>query len=352
MAEHQQLPHLTVLQKMWFIFLIFLVAGLAITKIMIMGLERPPATAFFVVVIGLANFFYLQRGGSLDVGAWLLVAISLTGLATGSFNTGGFGGALILFAPIIPVFTMLLIDSRAAWISLVLVCLILAGLFVLELNSIVPENSNNPDRVRLGRVIVLICLCVTATWVVWSFSSMTRSLLKKLDKQSNTDYLTGALNRRGVESALLREVARARRSNTCISFIMADVDFFKLYNDSNGHQAGDSCLIDIVSIISSCCERSTDIVGRFGGEEFVLVLPDTDSEGARRVAENIRTAIVRRNIPYGPNDLRPVSLTLGVVSALGPLIENIDQLITQADRALYRGKSQGRNCVVTETFSA
>jgi len=315
-----------------------------------MGMDPPPIPAFFVVVVGLANGLYLLRGGSMQVAAWVLVAILLAGLATGSFNTGGFDGSVILLAPLIPILTMLLINSRAAGISLVFVCLTLIGLFVLEFNNMVPENPNGPDRLRLGRVLVLTCLCLISTWIVWSFSSMTRSLLEKLDKQSNTDYLTGALNRRGAESALLQEVARARRSNSNLSFIMADVDFFKLYNDSNGHQAGDRCLIDIVTTISACCGRSTDLVARFGGEEFVLILPNTDSEGALKVAEKIRAAIIARNIPYGAKDLRPVSLTLGVVSALGPQIDNIDQFVKQADRALYRGKSQGRNCVVTQRF--
>jgi len=323
-----------------------LIAVLAITKLVVMGLEHPPIPALFVVVAGLANAVYLRRGGSMDVVAWILVGFSLMGIAAGSFNTGGFAGSILLLAPLIPVLTMLLIDSRAAWIALVLVCLILAGLFALGLNGFVPENPNGPDRVRLGRYIVLTCLCVISTWVVWSFSAMTRSLLIKLDKQSNTDYLTGVLNRRAIESALSQEVGRARRTDTYLSFIMADVDFFKLYNDSNGHQAGDRCLIDIAKLICSCCERSTDFVGRFGGEEFVIILPDTDSEGAQRVAGNIRTTIVQRSIPYGPNNSDPVTLTLGVVSARGPLIEDIDQVIRQADSALYRGKNSGRNCAV------
>jgi len=330
--------------------MVVLVGGLAIAKILVMGLAHLPVPAIFVVTAGLANAYYMRRNASLNVAAWVLISIALLGFATASWNTGGFGGAVIFIAPIIPILTTLLIDSRAAWISLTIVCLILAALFALEINGLVPENPNSPDLIRSARLVVLACLCLTSTWVVWSFSSMTRSLLQKLDKQSNTDYLTGALNRRGIESALSLEIARARRTNSSISFIMADVDFFKAYNDSNGHQAGDKCLIDIVDIISSCCERSTDIVGRFGGEEFVLILPDTDSEGARSVADNVCAAMAERNIPYGPTDAKPVSLTLGVVSAPGSLINNIDQLISEADRALYQGKNQGRNCVVSKVI--
>jgi diguanylate cyclase (GGDEF)-like protein len=329
-----------------------LIGGLTTVKIMVLGLESPPVPPLFAVVVGLANMLYLHRNGSLDVAAWIIVAIAIIGFTGGSLNTGGFSGPAIFVAPIIPLLTMLLIDSRAAWATLALVCLLLTGIFVLGHNGIIPENLRSPDVARFARFVVLTCLCVTTTWVVWRFSSMTRSLLIQLEKLSNTDYLTGALNRRGVESALSLEVGRARRLNTSLSFIMADVDFFKLYNDSNGHQAGDNCLIEIVTVISSCCERSTDSVGRFGGEEFVLILPDTDTEGAQRVAENIRIEVERRHIAYGPNNNDPVSLTLGILTALGPSIESIDQLVKYADEALYQGKNQDRNCIVTKTVAA
>lgn len=131
---------------------------------------------------------------------------------------------------------------------------------------------------------------------------------------------------------------------------MADVDFFKLYNDSNGHQTGDNCLKEIAKLIDDCCERPTDVVGRFGGEEFVLILPDTDIDDARRVAENLRKTILEQNIPYGPQNTNPVTLTLGVVSACGNKIEGIEKLIRDADAALYKGKDQGRNCVVSAVF--
>jgi diguanylate cyclase (GGDEF)-like protein len=327
-----------------------MVASLAILRIGIVGFDSPPIPALFIVITGLANAIYIRRHGSVDVAAWVLVVTSVFTLAAGSFYTGGFGAAVVLLAPIIPVLTMLLIDARAAWISLVLVCSILTGLFFLGIYGYVPENPNELGRVHFGRYVVLTALCLISTWVVWSFSSISRSLLVKLDKQSNTDYLTGVLNRRAIETTLLQEVGRAKRSNTWLTFIMADVDFFKLYNDTNGHQAGDSCLKDIAKLMAECCERSTDVVGRYGGEEFVLILPDTNIEGAQRVAENIRLEILDKNIPYGPKNPNPVSLTLGVVSAQGYAIDGIEQLIGVADKALYEGKNQGRNRVVSVVF--
>lgn len=324
-----------------------IVASLAVLKVVVMGFGSPPIPALFAVIAGLANAIYIRRDGSIDVAAWVLVGTAIFSLAVASFYTGGFGAAVVLFAPIIPILTMLLIDARAAWISLVLVCLILTGLFLLGVYDYVPETPNGPDRVHFARYVVLTSLCLISTWVVWRFSSLSRALLIKLDMQSNTDYLTGLLNRRAIETALSQEVGRARRLNTWLTVIMADVDFFKLYNDTNGHQKGDSCLQDIAGVMVDCCERSTDVVGRYGGEEFVLIFPDTSADGAQRVAENIRLKILEKNIPYGPENSNPVSLTLGVVSVQGHVIDGIEKLIGIADQALYEGKDQGRNRVVS-----
>jgi diguanylate cyclase (GGDEF)-like protein len=91
-------------------------------------------------------------------------------------------------------------------------------------------------------------------------------------------------------------------------------------------------------------------VGRFGGEEFVLILPDTNIDKARRVAENIRKTILDQNIPYGPENTQPVTLTLGIVSAHGHTIDGVEKLIRDADAALYEGKAKGRNCLVSKVL--
>ena len=324
-----------------------MVASLAVIKLMILGFESLPIPAFFVVAAGLANWIYIRRNGSIDVAAWILVIIALLGLALSSLYTGGFNASIVLIAPIIPIMSVLLINTRAAWISLGFVCLILTMVFILGIYGYIPENQTAPEVVQFGRYIVLTCLCLISTWVISRFAAISRTLLEQLEKQSNIDYLTGILNRRAMEARLLQEVKNAKRSDTWLSFIMTDVDFFKLYNDSNGHQAGDKCLKRIAKLIDDSCERPTDVVGRFGGEEFVLILPGTNNEGALRVAENLRKTILAQNIPYGPQNPNPVTLTLGIVSAKGNAIEGIDQLIKDADAALYKGKAQGRNCVVS-----
>jgi diguanylate cyclase (GGDEF)-like protein len=316
-------------------------------KMAVMQLVFPPVPAVLVVMVGLVNVVYLRCNGSTKIAAWALVVILHFGLAYAGFINGGFQGPTIILAPIIPILTVLLLNGRAAWISAVLVCLTLIALLALGLTGVLPDNPNEINRILFARFMTLSSLCLISTWVVWHFAHDSRVLLKRLEVQSNTDYLTGSLNRRAIETTLLQELARARRNGSCLSLIMTDVDFFKRYNDSNGHQAGDSCLIKVSNIIRSCCKRPTDVVGRFGGEEFVLILPDTNIEGACTLAESIRCEILEQKIPYQADDSMVLSLTFGVVSVCGNEVVNMEQLIKQADDALYRGKRQGRNCVVT-----
>ncbi|MEP3350971.1 MAG: GGDEF domain-containing protein [Marinomonas sp.] len=324
-----------------------LIASLASIKITILGLSELPIPAFFVITAGIMNAIYIKRGGSIDLAAKILIITTLFGLAFSCFYTGGVNASIVLLAPMIPIITVLLINARAAWISFGVICLILISVFILDLYGYVPENNIAPELLLMSRYIVLICLCLVSTWVVSHFSSISRTLLTQLEQQSNIDYLTGVLNRRGIETKLLQEIDKAKLSNTWLSIIMADVDFFKLYNDSNGHIAGDNCLKNIAKLIGDHGLRPEDVVGRFGGEEFILILPDTNIDKANEIAENLRKTILKQNIPYGQNNTDPVTLTLGVTSAHGSNINGTEQLIKDADATLYKGKHQGRNRVVS-----
>ncbi|CDG85476.1 diguanylate cyclase domain protein [Janthinobacterium agaricidamnosum NBRC 102515 = DSM 9628] len=166
-----------------------------------------------------------------------------------------------------------------------------------------------------------------------------------------TDSLTGVYNRRYIDRRLLEEIARARRQSYCISCMYIDIDHFKRVNDSAGHQGGDEVLREVAARIRHELRRS-DALGRFGGEEFVVLLIDADLDSAVYVAERIRASIA--DVPF---DLLSgvkidVSTSIGVASLDGalddsPIEEAARQLVAQADNALYQAKDQGRNQVVS-----
>lgn len=156
------------------------------------------------------------------------------------------------------------------------------------------------------------------------------------------DRLTGLWNRGRVVDELTRELSRARREKAPLSVAMVDLDHFKAINDTHGHAAGDAVLQQIGARMKAVL-RVTDVVGRYGGEEFLLVMPRSDLAGAREVAERLRAAVERETIRCGSVDLQ-VTVTVGVASTA--LVGFDAALLVQAsDEALYRGKAAGRNRV-------
>jgi len=153
-----------------------------------------------------------------------------------------------------------------------------------------------------------------------------------------TDGLTGLNNHRHFQEQLEREFARAQRHGAALSLVLLDVDHFKSYNDTHGHPAGDQVLEQVAQVLTGHA-RTVDFVARYGGEEFAVLLPATDAQAARRVGERLRLAVAERAWPH-----QPVTVSLGIAS-LTPALAHHSHLLDQADRALYRSKACGRNCV-------
>jgi diguanylate cyclase (GGDEF)-like protein len=168
---------------------------------------------------------------------------------------------------------------------------------------------------------------------------------QELKRLSASDGLTGIANRRFFDDYLSREWRRARRDEASIALLMCDVDHFKAYNDTYGHQAGDDCLRRIAQTLTNMMERASDVVTRYGGEEFAVILPNTPLDGAYIVAEKIRLAIEALSLPHAGSPQAFISLSIGV-AAITPTHQDVLQtLIQSSDRALYRAKSMGRNAV-------
>ena len=171
---------------------------------------------------------------------------------------------------------------------------------------------------------------------------------KRLEELSRIDGLTGIANRRIFDETLESEWKRCRRNKVYISMLMMDVDYFKLYNDTHGHQMGDMCLKSIGVILSFHISRPGDLAARYGGEEFAAILVNTDLEGARAKAEDLRKRIMNLGIPHGASTASEVmTVSIGAASMI-PMDENgYNKLVKAADDALYKAKNKGRNCVCT-----
>jgi two-component system cell cycle response regulator len=158
------------------------------------------------------------------------------------------------------------------------------------------------------------------------------------------DSLTGILNRRAIFERAEDELDRAHRENTNLSLLMADLDHFKTINDRFGHAAGDVALrLAVETIVRSL--RQYDYVGRWGGEEFLIVLPNTDPDEAYQVAERLRLSLSNAEMELGGGESLELRMSLGVTTTKPPNNLNVDGLVKQADIALYQAKNNGRNQV-------
>jgi len=166
-----------------------------------------------------------------------------------------------------------------------------------------------------------------------------KAILEKLALQ---DPLTGLANRRHLDKSLHLEWLRANRNRSPISLIMLDIDFFKSFNDQYGHVAGDQCISSVGRTANQSIRRPTDLAIRYGGEEFAILLPDTEADGAYIIAEKIRLAVMSLAIPHQENPAQVVTVSLGVYSCI-PGSTDYQILVAQADSALYLAKRSGRN---------
>ncbi len=177
---------------------------------------------------------------------------------------------------------------------------------------------------------------------------------KKLELELNhlatIDGLTGIANRRIFQEIILKEWQRCQREKQPLSLILFDLDYFKLYNDFYGHQAGDNCLKQVAQAAKNVLNRPYDLIARYGGEEFVILLPNTNQQGASLIAELIQQAIRKIAIPHERSQVSSiVSTTMGIASIIPSSENSPDSLIAIADKALYIGKQEGRNRAIAYT---
>lgn len=172
-------------------------------------------------------------------------------------------------------------------------------------------------------------------------------LQRELTELSFRDGLTGVANRRRLDAFIDAEWSAAAREGKPLSLVLADIDCFKQYNDRYGHLAGDACLKRVASLLDAAAVRGRDLLGRFGGEEFLLVLPGVDAQAALDCAQRCLAAFAEAQLPHESSTVGPVlTASLGVATAAPAPGEDLATFIETVDRCLYRAKAQGRNRII------
>ena len=187
-----------------------------------------------------------------------------------------------------------------------------------------------------------VCIVVSDATDTSIYQAQLNDALAVIGAQNDHDAMTGVLNRRKLDEELAQELSRARRYGRPLAVVMLDIDHFKKVNDTHGHLAGDQVIRHMAAVAKSCL-RISDLIGRYGGEEFVVVLPEVGLAGAEIVAERIRTSLAESSIVFGDSRIA-VTASLGITE-LRSDTPNPEALVHEADVALYLSKGRGRNCV-------
>lgn len=287
--------------------------------------------------------FALARRGQVEQ-AWAVTVLEVLGHAILAVSVigwdTGFHYYILLVIPVAVISSIKPVALKAATVLGVMITYLVLDIVLRhrtppnELPMVVIDGLHYFNVV--GVMIILLFLAGYYYYLIDKAANALREM-------AATDPLTHLKNRRAITEVIRREESRVRRGQPYLSFILCDLDHFKSINDTKGHDAGDAVLRSVSKTLQSCM-RDVDFVARWGGEEFLAVLPDTDEDGAKLVAERIRGKIEGTLIDTNGNEPFKVTMTLGV--AVIRKGENAEQTIARADAALYEGKRNGRNRVV------
>ena len=210
-------------------------------------------------------------------------------------------------------------------------------------------------------LILIGGLALTSLFLVISYLQNANQILQvkvaektlALNRLAHLDSLTELANRRCFDQVLAQEWRRMERQQHPLALMMCDVDYFKRYNDAYGHQMGDDCLQKIAQAINANVRRTGDLATRYGGEEFAVIMPNTDHHQAIKVAEKIQEAMVDLQIEHQSSDVsEQVTLSIGIACAVPAAAEGPTHLVKMADTALYEAKIKGRNQIVVQRPNA
>lgn len=240
--------------------------------------------------------------------------------------------------------------SAAKAMLAIVVITFVADLLITQGLSYLGYQQLSSQSLFLNAVVLALVIAPPIYWLV--LSPIHKEYEKRLKAESEaeemsrmaiTDPLTRIMNRRGITVGLLDAMAQAERYRTPLTVAMADIDHFKEVNDTHGHEAGDRVLKDVAAILSDAL-RMPDKVGRYGGEEFLMILPHTSLTQGRKIADRIRASVSKWDFDLGAK--KKIRLTISIGLCQFKSGEDLEQFLSHADKALYEAKKGGRNLVV------
>lgn len=275
---------------------------------------------------------YFRRSANLRLAAWLLV-ITLTSIMLYFIHLTAAQAYSIIWVTLLPPIAFFLLGRQAGTWICAAVFIYVVAYFYLQLPTMTPVQLSNGSLFNIMEVLL-------AHWLLFRLYERSRAeAYVELERLSVTDKLTGLYNRSHLDDIMQQEIIRHRRNGQPLTVVLCDIDHFKLINDKYGHLVGDAILRDLAGLLKSNM-RTTDFCGRWGGEEFLIICPDTPATAAatiiRKLQHSIRQASMTEKIH--------ITLSFGIASLQAH--ESAEDQLRRADNALYEAKRQGRDRMI------
>lgn len=298
-------------------------------------------TCMVGAVLNLVNLIFLRITKKYQV-ACLVIVLLMTLLTIYLVCSGGSNNTGPLWFYVMPILTFYVLELRYGLLTLVVLELLLIYILLVPENPILFADYDPYFISRfLGSLFAVSILAFAYEYSRQDWQKEIVGLSDALDKISRTDELTGLTNRRDMTERLEEEVARFKQNKRPFSIIVGDIDYFKQINDKYGHHCGDMVLKEIAHVMDSLTKEQ-DRVSRWGGEEFLVLLPDTNIEKGHVVAERLRQLVANLRILYDQQTIH-TTMSFGVAEFNGS--QDLTESMKTADNNLYYSKKNGRNCV-------
>lgn len=291
-------------------------------------------------------WFLFKEGILIKHSSNILLVVSKLILLPKIFITGGIYSELVPVALVLPFIFMLLGGFNHALIAIVFWTITWLFLFFIGEVPFDLTTSVWNDGKAASITLWLVATNFLSLMVVLKIENINRRQQKNLLQIANSDVLTDVYNRRGLMETLQQEVDYCIRTKRMLSVLFIDIDHFKRFNDNNGHANGDLALKKVAACLKKQVRKGQDTVARFGGEEFVIVLRETENEEAYEVAEKIRESIKDLSMHYEKNSDDVLTITIGLYTT-NCINESQKSILKKADQALYFGKEHGRDRVIS-----
>jgi len=347
-AGMKEEPSPEILEKL---HLTFLINALAISMMLIFAAEAifrgdfyNALFLFFLTALVIINIVFIIFSGNDDFfnrfSVWVITAMCVYLLSTGGVNNSG-----ILWCYIFPLLSLYLLGIERGSMSLLILLVCSCALFYIPNNPFALVEYSSTLKIHfLASMVTVTVLSYFYEYTSRKSYDKLLSVSLELEEATLTDFLTGLGNRRKILQQIKYEKNSYERYPQQFSIILCDIDYFKKINDTHGHDCGDHVLKSVADIFTETL-RNVDIVARWGGEEFLVLLPKIDRNGSIIAAERLRHNIEQMNIHYG-NVVVNITMSFGI-STWKETDNDVEAFINQADENLYRAKEEGRNRVVT-----